>query len=276
MDVSIIIVNYKTRGMVKQNLKSIRQAGLKLNYEVFVTDNASGDGSAEMIREEFPEVRLLALEENVGFARGNNLAMREAKGRYIFILNPDAMLTEGAVEAMVEYLNAHPEVGMIGPKLVHPDRTRQESVHRFPTPWIPVFRRTPLGKLPRARRDLDRYFMRGELDETIREVDWMEGAALFVRRTAIDQVGMFDERYFAYFEDADWARRFWLAGWKVLYFPPATIIHYHRRESADALWFLAPFVNKVSRIHIASAYKYFMKWKGQEPPRRPVKEKSPR
>jgi GT2 family glycosyltransferase len=99
------------------------------------------------------------------------------------------------------------------------------------------------------------------------DVDWMEGAALFVRRKAIDEVGLFDERYFAYFEDADWCRRFWLKGWKVVHFPEATVIHYHRRESADALWFLAPFTNKVSRIHISSAVKYFLKWKGQPLPR---------
>ena len=95
----------------------------------------------------------------------------------------------------------------------------------------------------------------------------MEGAALFVRRKAIDEVGMFDERFFVYFEDADWCRRFWGAGWKVVYDPAVRIIHYHRRESADALWFLAPIINKVSRIHIGSAWKYFMKWRGLPSPR---------
>jgi hypothetical protein len=267
MEVSIVIVNYKTRGMVRQCLKSIRRAAPRLNYEVFVTDNASGDGSAEMIRAEFPEVRLLALKENIGFGRGNNIAIRQAKGRFVFVLNPDAMLNEGSVERMHAFMEAHPEVGLLGPKLVHPDRTRQESAHHFPTPWIPVLRRTPLGRLPWAKLQLGRYFMRGEVGEKTMDVDWMEGAALFVRRKAIDEVGLFDERYFAYFEDADWCRRFWLKGWKVVHFPEATVIHYHRRESADALWFLAPFTNKVSRIHISSAVKYFLKWKGQPLPR---------
>lgn len=268
MDVSIVIVNYKTRGMVKQGLKSLRAAKLRLNYEVFVVDNGSNDGLPQLIRQDFPEVRLIALEKNVGFAAGNNLAIRKAKGKYVFILNPDAMVNPGAIEAMAAYMEARPEIGVLGPKLVRPDGARQESVHRFPTPWIPVYRRTPLGRLPQAKAALERYVMHGEIVESPMDVDWMEGAALFVRRAAIEQVGMFDERFFVYFEDADWCRRFWQAGWKVVYYPQAQIIHYHRRESADALWFLAPFTNKVSRIHIASAVKYFSKWKDQPSPRK--------
>ena len=268
MDVSIVIVNYKTRGMVKQGLKSLRDARLRLNYEVFVVDNGSRDGLPQMIRRDFPEVRLIALEKNVGFAAGNNLAIRKAKGRYVFILNPDAMVNPGTIEALCSYMEAHPEIGVLGPKLVRPDGARQESAHRFPTPWIPVYRRTPLGRLPQAQAAIARYAMRGEIADAPTDVDWMEGAALFVRRAAIEQVGMFDERFFVYFEDADWCRRFWLLGWKVVYYPPAEIIHYHRRESADALWFLAPFTNKVSRIHIASAGKYFAKWQDQPLPRK--------
>lgn len=268
MDVSIVIVNYRTRGMVKQGLKSVRAARPRLNYEVLVVDNDSKDGLPQMIREEFPEVRLIALERNLGFAAGNNAAFRKAKGKYVFVLNPDAMVDPGSVEALFAYMEAHPEIGVLGPRLVRPDGEIQESVHRFPTPWIPVYRRTPLGRLARARVALDRYAMRGELSDAPQEVDWMEGAALFVRRAAMDEVGMFDERYFLYFEDADWCRRFWEKGWKVIHHPGISIIHYHRRESADALWFLAPFTNKVSRIHIESAVKYFLKWKGKTLPRK--------
>ncbi len=272
MDVSIIIVNYKTRGMVKQGLKSLRRAGIRLNYEVFVVDNASADGLPELVRQEFPETRLIALDTNVGFAAGNNLAMRKAKGKYVFVLNPDALVNAGSIEAMYAYMEAHPRVGVLGPKLVHPDGTRQESAHRFPTPWIPIYRRTPLGRTPRAKAEMDRYFLRDVSFNAPTDVDWVEGAAMFVRRAAIDEVGLFDERFFVYFEDADWSRRFWLKKWSVVYHPGIEIIHYHRRESADTLWFLAPFANKVSRIHIKSAIKYFLKWKGQQEPR---KEKIP-
>ncbi|HTK59840.1 MAG TPA: glycosyltransferase family 2 protein, partial [Candidatus Baltobacteraceae bacterium] len=185
---------------------------------------------------------------------------------------PDTMLEIGALETMTAYMDAHQDVGVLAPKLTHPDGSRQESAHRFPTPWIPIYRRTPLGRLPQAKAELDRYAMRGETGDDAMDVDWAEGAAMFVRRKAIDEVGMFDERFFVYFEDADWCRRFWSKGWRVVYFPVASILHYHRRESADTGWFLAPFTNKVSRIHIQSAVKYFMKWKGQELPR---KEKAP-
>ncbi len=268
VDVSIIIVNYKTRGMVKQGLKSLRLARIRMNYEIFVVDNASQDGLPELVRAEFPEARLIALDRNIGFGAGNNIAMRKAKGKYVFVLNPDALVNEGAIEAMFAYMEAHPNIGVLGPKLVRPDGTRQESVHRFPTPWTPVYRRTPLGKTAKAKAEIDRYFLRDTVMYEPTEVDWFEGAAMFVRRAAIDEVGFFDERFFVYFEDADWCRRFWAAGWKVVYHPNIAITHYHRRESADTLWFLAPFTNKVSRIHIMSAIKYFQKWKGHMLPRK--------
>ncbi len=266
MDVSIVIVNYKTRGMVKQGLKSLRLARIRLNYEIFVVDNASGDGLPELVRAEFPEARLIALDRNVGFAAGNNLAIRKAKGKYVFVLNPDALVGSGSIEAMFAYMEAHPEIGVLGPRLMHPDGTRQESAHRFPTPWIPIYRRTPLGAGAKAKEEIDRYFLRDVIMQAPTDVDWIEGAALFVRREAMENVGVFDERFFVYFEDTDWCRRFWEAGWKVVYHPGIDIIHYHRRESADTLWFLAPFTNSVSRIHIKSAISYFKKWWGQPLP----------
>lgn len=268
VDVSIIIVNYKTRGMVKQGLKSLRLARIRLNYEVFVVDNGSHDGLPELVRADFPEARLIAFDRNAGFAAGNNAAMRKAKGKYLFVLNPDALVNEGSIEAMYAYMEAHPEIGVLGPKLAHPDGKRQESAHRFPSPWMPIYRRTPLGKLPEAKREIDRYFLR-DLDMRVpTDVDWVEGAAMFVRRAAIDKVGLFDERFFVYFEDTDWCRRFWDGGWKVVYHPGIEIVHYHRRESADTLWLLAPFANKVSRIHIMSAIKYFRKWWGKPLPQK--------
>lgn len=268
VDVSIIIVNYKTRGMVKQGLKSLRLARIRLNYEVFVVDNGSRDGLPELVRADFPEARLVAFDRNAGFAAGNNAAMRKAKGKYVFVLNPDALVNEGSIEAMYAYMEAHPEIGVLGPKLAHPDGKRQESAHRFPSPWMPIYRRTPLGNLPEAKREIDRYFLR-DLDMRVpTDVDWVEGAAMFVRRAAIDKVGLFDERFFVYFEDTDWCRRFWNGGWKVVYHPGIEIVHYHRRESADTLWFLAPFANKVSRIHIMSAIKYFRKWWGRPLPQK--------
>ena len=268
VDVSIVIVNYKTRGMVKQGLKSLRLARIRLNYEVFVVDNGSCDDLPELVRTDFPEVRLIAFDRNVGFATGNNAAIRKAKGKYVFVLNPDALVNEGSIEAMYAYMEAHPEIGVLGPKLAHPDGKRQESAHRFPSPWMPIYRRTPLGKLPEAKREIDRYFLR-DLDMRVpTDVDWVEGAAMFVRRAAIDKVGLFDERFFVYFEDTDWCRRFWDGGWKVVYHPGIEIVHYHRRESADTLWLLAPFANKVSRIHIMSAIKYFRKWWGKPLPQK--------
>lgn len=262
LDVSIIIVSYRTAGLVKQCLRSLRRAQLKPTYEVLVVDNDGTDGLGEMIRDGFPEVKLIEPGRNLGFAAANNVALRQARGRYVLILNPDTEVTPGCLEKMLAAMEAHPDVGILAPKLVHPDRTRQESVHRFTTPLIPVYRRTPLGRLPWARRALDRYFLRHENLENPTEVDWAIGAALFVRHQAIDEVGPLDERYFMYFEDTDWARRFWEKGWKVVYWPEAEIIHYHRRESADGGWFTG-LLHRTTRIHISSALKYFLKWWGK-------------
>jgi N-acetylglucosaminyl-diphospho-decaprenol L-rhamnosyltransferase len=267
IDVSIIIVNYRTRGLVKQCLKSIRRVGLAPTYEIFVVDNDGAETMRTMLREEFPEVKGIIMKKNVGFAAANNAAMREAKGRYIFILNPDTELLPGAIEKMLLAMEQNPDIGILAPKLVHPDRSPQESVHRFPSPMVPIFRRTPLGRLAKAKAELDRYFLRDAKKDQPMEVDWAVGAALFVRRSAIEKVGMFDERYFLYFEDTDWARRFWEQGWKVVYWPLAEVLHYHRRESADGAWFTG-LLNRVTRYHIASAVKYFLKWKGQAPPSR--------
>jgi GT2 family glycosyltransferase len=266
IDVSIIIVNYRTRGLVKQCLKSLRRAAINPTYEIFVVDNDGSEGLADLLREDFPEVKLLEPGRNLGFAVANNLAMRRAKGRYVLILNPDTEVTPGCVELMLAAMEQNPDIGILAPKLVHPDRTRQESVHSFTKPFVPIYRRTPLGRLPWARRALDRYFLRHEKFAGPTEVDWAIGAALFVRRKAIDEVGMLDERYFMYFEDTDWARRFWEKGWKVVYWPEAEIAHYHRRESADAGWFTG-LLRRVTRIHVTSAVKYFLKWRGRPTPR---------
>lgn len=267
MDISIIIVNYRARGLVKQCLKSIRRAAIRPSYEVFVVDNDSRDAMGEMLREDFPEVKGILMPKNIGFAAANNAAMREAKGRYIFILNPDTELLPGTIEKMLQAMETDATIGILAPKLIHPDRTRQESVHRFPSPLVPIYRRTPIGRTTKAKAALDRYFLRDKTMTDTTEVDWAEGAALFVRRKAIDVVGMFDERFFVYFEDADWARRFWEKGWSVVYLPSAEIIHYHRRESADGSWFTGLF-KAVTRIHIMSAIKYFLKWKDKDLPRK--------
>lgn len=260
MDVSIIILNYKSRGLVKQCVKTIGLCAPQLSYEIIVVDNDSGDGVGAMLAERFPEVTFIQSPANIGYAAGNNLGINVAKGRYICIMNPDITVRPGAIEEMVAYMDRHNDVGILGPKLVHPDGSIDVSCYRFPSYAIPVYRRTPLGKLPAGRRAVSHYLMEDYDRAETRDVDWLLGAVLLVRRDALAKVGLLDERFFLYFEDTDWCRRFWQAGYRVVYHTGAMMVHYHERLSAQGSWFVSPF-RRSTRIHIASAVKYFAKWR---------------
>jgi GT2 family glycosyltransferase len=261
MDVSIIILNYKTAGLVRQCIKTIGLYRPTVSFEIVVVDNASGDGIGEMLRRDHPDVRFIGAPENLGFAAGNNLGIRAARGRYVLIMNPDITVREGAIDAMVAYLDANRDIGALGPRLVRPDGSLDESCYRFPTPEIPIYRRTPLGRTSRGKGALARYTMTDFDRKDTRDVDWLLGAAIMVRTAALAEVGLLDERFFLYFEDADWCRRFWRSGHRVTFFVGAEMVHYHERESARGNWLLSPF-RRSTRIHISSAFKYFRKWKG--------------
>jgi GT2 family glycosyltransferase len=260
MDLSIIILNYKTCGLLKECLKGIKLVKPKLDFEIIVVDNGSKDGTPEMIAECFPEVRFIETGQNLGYAKGNNVGIRAAKGRYIMIINPDIILFEGVVEKLVEFMDSHPDVGIVGPKLLNPDKTLQFSCYKFHSFWIPLYRRTPLGKLPWVRKAIDEFLMKDWDHNSVREVDWLLGGCLLIRSSALWDVGLLDERYFAYFDDVDLCRMMWNKGWKVVYYPLVSVVHFHRRESAEAFWVTSIF-NKVTRIHIASWIKYFWKWR---------------
>lgn len=265
MDISIVILNYKSKNMVKECLRGIKSVGINLNYEIIVVDNASGDGIEKMLKENFPEVKFIASPANVGFAAGNNLGIRAAGGRYILIMNPDIAIFRDSIETLVRYMDENKSVGLAGPKLLNPDGSVQYSACRFPGRVTPLYRRTPLGRTSSGKRELARYLMKDWNHEDARDVDWMLGACLIVRREAMEKVGLFDERFFLYFEDTDWCRRFWEAGWKVAYVPKSSMVHFHRRESAESSLFASLF-KKTTQIHILSSIKYFLKYRGKANP----------
>jgi GT2 family glycosyltransferase len=259
MDLSIVILNYKSRGLVKQCVKTIGLVAPKLQYEIIVVDNDSQDGTGAMLEASFPHVKFIASPANVGYAGGNNLGIAASCGRYVMVMNPDITVRPGALDAMVEHMDANRDIGVLGPKLMHPDGTLDESCFRFPSPMIPVYRRTPLGRTAAGREALASYVMRDFDRAATRDVDWLLGAALLVRREALAEVGPLDDRFFLYLEDTDWCRRFLAAGWRVTYFAGATMVHYHDRLSARGSWLTSP-LRKSTRIHISSAIKYFRKW----------------
>jgi GT2 family glycosyltransferase len=261
-DLSIIILNYKTKGLVKQCLRNILFSAGNLNHEIIVVDNNSGDGIQQMLKENFPAVQFIQTGNNLGFAAGNNVGIKEAQGRYIMILNPDVTVLNGSLDKMVKFMDDNPQVGLAGPKLINPDGSYQVSCRTFTKTRHIILLRTPLGKLPFAKNELNEHMMADFDRLSNKEVDWLHGACLVVRKSALDQVGPLDERYFMYVEDIDWCRRFWLANYKVYYIADAEMVHLLEKASDHGSWNFWK-LDKLTRWHITSWIKYLIKYFGK-------------
>ncbi|MCL4870720.1 MAG: glycosyltransferase family 2 protein [Anaerolineae bacterium] len=233
LDLSIIIVSWNVRDLLRNCLHSIEQGRGALTLEVIVVDSHSHDGSPEMVAEEFPWVQLIACQENVGFPRGNNIGMEKARGRALMLLNPDTVVVGDALATMMAYLAAHPGVGVIGPQLRYGDGTIQSSRRRFPRYLTAFFEATWLQGYAPAHL-LSHYYAQDIRDDEIAPVDWVMGACMLVRREAMERAGMMDVGYFMYSEELDWCKRIKAAGFAVIYLPTAQIIHYEGKSSEQA------------------------------------------
>ncbi len=217
-----------------------------------MVDNASSDGSAAMVREEFPEVQLMENAENVGFAAGNNCALRQCRGRYAMLLNSDAQLQAGALRALMEFMDAHSNAGAAGPMLLYPDGRWQPSGRPFPT--LRRFLSEVTGAY--ARTGGDAHLLRDVDPEQVREVDEVSGACMIVRREAWEQAGLLDSRFFLLYEDVDWCRRIKEGGWKIFYLPQARVVHHYgasRRAVSETVHLAA----------LQSVHYYFAKHHGK-------------
>ncbi|MCL4369140.1 MAG: glycosyltransferase family 2 protein [Actinobacteria bacterium] len=238
LDLSIVIVSYNVRDLLRRCLQSTFEGLADLSCEVYVVDNASSDGSVEMVREEFPQVNLIASATNGGYAYANNLALRrilQGPGplpRYVLLLNPDTYLPPTALPGMVRFMDAHPEAGAAGPRLVRPSGELDLACRRsFPTPEVSCYRMLGLSRMfPRSRR-FGRYNLTYLDPYAVVEVDSVVGAFMLVRGRLLSEVGLLDEAFFMYGEDLDWALRIKQAGWKVLYNGDVEVVH-HKGESS--------------------------------------------
>jgi GT2 family glycosyltransferase len=251
-EISIIVVSWNVRDALRACLKSL-PAGTS-QVETIVVDAASTDGTPEMIRAEFPWVKLIASNENLGYSKGNNAGLAQARGQYALILNPDTELVGDALERLREHMEANPRVGVLGPQLILPDQSIQASRRRFPTLVTALFESTWLQ--PLAPPGVMRAYYAADLPAgEATDVDWLVGAALFVRRAAWEQVGTFDERFFMYSEELDWQRRLKAAGWLVRYLPASQVRHHVGSSSAQ--------VPAATHIRFnSSKVRYFRKYHG--------------
>uniref|UniRef100_A0A7V2ZLB5 Glycosyltransferase n=1 Tax=Ignavibacterium album TaxID=591197 RepID=A0A7V2ZLB5_9BACT len=237
-DLSIIIVNYNVKEYLKNLLHSIKKASQNLSTEIFVVDNASDDGSVEMIREKFPEVKLIANEKNLGFGKANNLALKEANGKFLLLINPDTLVAEDTFSKLIEFFESHPDAGMVGCKILNPDGTLQLACRRsFPGPWTSFTKVTGLSSLFPKSKLFARYNLTYLDENQTYEVDAISGSFMMMRKEVYDKVGGFDEQFFMYGEDLDLCYRIQKAGYKIYYVHSTQIIHYKgestKRSSLD-------------------------------------------
>ncbi len=244
VDVSVVIVNYNVREFLEQAMRSVERASANLRVELFVVDNNSSDGSVEMVRKRFPDAHLISNKENTGFSKANNQAIRQANGRYLLILNPDTIIQEDTLTSLVQFMDAHPDAGAVGCKILNADGTfAPESRRAFPTPSVAFYRISGLSKLfPKSPR-FGKYNLSYLSPDESCEVDALSGSCMFVRKAALYEdhpsgpsngapekpeagAGLFDEDFFMYGEDLDWCYRIQQAGWKIYYTPETQIIHY--------------------------------------------------
>ena len=228
---SVIIVSWNVHHLLKQSLESIYSSwGETPDLEVIVVDNASSDESVAMVHNFFPNVNLIPNDQNLGYPAGCNQGLAAAAGKYLLVLNPDTEIVNDALNTLVRYMDAHPEVGMTGPLLTYPDGSHQSSRRRFPTLPVLFLESTWLQKLA-PRSILKRYYMQDIAKSTTQQVDWITGAAMLIRREVWLQVGGFDEGFFMYSEELDWCRRIKKNGWLIMYIPQATVIHHEGKSS---------------------------------------------
>jgi len=275
MQVSVTVNHYRSPHMLKLALGYVKawQAQYEKEHgegttEIIVTDSATIGETREMMAADFPDVVFLTDPKNIGFGRSVNRALERASGDFIFMMNADFVIPRPKeLDTLIEYLKAHLEVGIVGPRLLNFDESDQPSAFRFYTPLMILLRRSPLGRTPWGKKKVAEFTLAHctTLRSEPTPVDWLMGSALLTRKEYLARVGLFDERFFMYMEDSDLCRRFWEAGLKVIYYPHSVMYHFHGKASKSKNPFGA-ILNKYARIHIVSAIKYFRKY-GTKTPR---------
>lgn len=259
MDASVVIVSFNSRSYLRSCLRSLHDHTQGVEYEVIVVDNASTDGSPDLVAEEFPWVTLIRRGGNAGFAAANNEGIRAARGETVLLLNPDTEFTGDVLPPMLDYLRAHPEVGVLGPKLLEEDGSVQLSCRRFPGFSTALFGRYSLATRLLPWNPLSRRYLMTDFNHnSTAKVDWVSGACMMLSRRALDVIGLMDEGYFMYNEDVDFCRQAHSAGYRVVYFPEVAVLHHIGGSTATA-----PARSIIERHR--SMWRYYTKWVRRNP-----------
>ncbi len=264
--ITVAINSYRNVHMLRLCIMSAQKALTDMDGELIVADSATQDDTRDLMRQEFPDVQFLPDAKNIGFGAMINKCLAVAQGKYIFFINSDTIIEENTLHDLCAYFDAHPKIGILVPAQKLFNGKIIPTYFRFYRPLTVIYRRTPLGRFAFARRHLAHFEMRDYDRRAPRAVDWVMGSALMVQRTKVRDVGSMDPRFFMYMEDVDWCRRFWEKGYPVVYHPAITMYHYYGKGSATGGFWRSLFFNRLTWIHIASAVKYFMKYRGTKSP----------
>jgi GT2 family glycosyltransferase len=232
-DLSIIIISYNTKELLKNCIKSIYQTVRNRSYEIIVVDNASSDGSPDLIEREFKDITVIRNRENVGFARANNQAIKLAKGGYLLLLNSDTILREGTVGTLLDFIAKNPDAAAVGPKVLNPDEALQNKGFLFPSVVFSLLVLSGINKFLDEKLKC-RIFPRFYWDENdVKNVDYLQGSCFLIKKETVDIIGLLPEVYFMYYEEAEWCYRAKKHGYKIWYVPTARIIHVHAASPLD-------------------------------------------
>lgn len=261
MKLSIIIVNYNHKYFPRICLEYVEKSKIDFPYEIIFIDNASSDESVNFLEEAAKKdrIKLVKSPKNIGFGQGNNLGVKNAKGEFILIMNPDIFVSENSINKMVSYLEKNPEIAILGPKLVYHNGQIQESCRRFMTFSDLIIKRTFLKHFSSLKKRVENYLMKDFDHNKVCDVDFLVGACYLMRKKVFDKLCGFDKRYFLFMEDVDLCRRVHQEGYKVVYYPEAEMIHSHKRLSDGPT--IRLFFKKVFWHHLISSFKYFWKWR---------------
>jgi len=260
---SIIIVSYNTKKILKKALTKVFEQTDYTDFEVIVVDNNSHDDSCKMVKREFPQAKLISSSVNGGFAAGNNLGIEQARGDYILLLNPDAYVFPDSIRTSVEFMEDNPKTGIMGPQLIGEDGALQPSARKFPTPWEKL--KVLSGYESRYSSFKTFYDFYQDQDREMREprnVDWVPGTYFLIRRQVIEEIGNLDEIFFMYFEEVDYCWRAKRAGWEITFNPSVTIIHLGGQSSLASKKEICPKSRQLLDILVNSEYDYYRKNSG--------------
>lgn len=255
MDLTAIIVNFNTEGLLRNAIGRLQAAAARMSLKIAIIDNASRDNSVALIKNEFPDCHLIANPTNVGFARANNQALDLVEGRYVLLLNTDAFVSADTLYKTIAYMDSHPRCGILGVRLIGRDGALQPSARYFPTPWNLFLARTGLHRLFNGVRMVDDMAWD---HASVRQCDWVPGCYFLVRKAVIDQIGLFDPRYFLYYEEIDHCLAARKAGWEVIFFADTTVVHVGG-ESAKTTGKITAGGRQIEAMQIESELLYFRK-----------------